>query len=185
MEENIVKVNILKENTTVTVSIPYNEKTTAEDVCITLCKELKVGTVARHLFALRKHNTNLYLPPDLNFTKNKSVYDLRVRFKLCSSLKLRDIDQQAYDYYFLQARNDVLENKVPDLLYEKHKSELIGLGITDMYRAMLETRVSKSVVVSNYKKFIPKEVVKRHSFFVKRPIVDTLSKLEKLGRDEG
>jgi len=27
-----------------------------------------------------------------------------------------------------------LDNKIPDIVYEKHKHELIGLGISDMHR---------------------------------------------------
>lgn len=47
---------------------------------------------------------------------------------------LKRIDERAYDYYFQQARSDVMENKVPDIVYERHKRELIGLGVSDMYR---------------------------------------------------
>lgn len=48
--------------------------------------------------------------------------------------RLREIDLNAYNYYFEQVRRDVLDNKVPDIVYEKHKHELIGLGVSDMYR---------------------------------------------------
>ena len=49
-------------------------------------------------------------------------------------MRLKQVDRRAYDYYFQQARDDVLENKVPDIVYERHKRELIGLGVSDMYR---------------------------------------------------
>lgn len=42
------------------------------------------------------------------------------------------LDETTYDYYFQQARNDVNENKIPEIKYPEHKQELLGLGITDM-----------------------------------------------------
>lgn len=48
--------------------------------------------------------------------------------------KLKQIDEQAYNYYFQQVRIDIMNNKVPDIVYEKHKDKLIGLGVSDMYR---------------------------------------------------
>ncbi|VEN64270.1 unnamed protein product [Callosobruchus maculatus] len=89
----------------------------------------------------------------------------------------------AFNYYFHQARGDVLNNRVPDIIYEKYKRELVGLGITDMYRVMLEKDISRESVENDYKKYIPKEVLKRHAFFIKRPIHDTLGKLQKSVHD--
>lgn len=42
------------------------------------------------------------------------------------------LDETTYDYYFQQARNDVNENKIPEIKYPEHKQELLGLGIADM-----------------------------------------------------
>lgn len=55
----------------------------------------------------------------------------------------------------------------------------MGLGVTDMYRAMLQTGKTKENMVNDYKKFIPKEVLKHHKFFVKKPINDSLQKIER------
>lgn len=102
-----------------------------------------------------------------------------MRFKVANIEKLKKIDVNAYNYFFLQARYDVLKNRVPDLVYEKHRWELVGLGITDMYRVMLEEGSPRESVESDYKKYIPKEVLKRHAFFIKRPIQSTLANLQK------
>ena len=42
---------------------------------------------------------------------------------------------------------------------------------------MLEKKVSRESVESDYKKYIPKECIKRHSFFIKKPIHNALARL--------
>lgn len=72
-----------------------------------------------------------------------------------------------------------MENKVPEIVYDKHKRELVGLGVADMYRVMLEKGVDSEAVESDYKKYIPREVVKHHPFFMKKPIHDSLQRIQR------
>lgn len=181
MSEPTVNVHLVVEDKP--KAVPYDSNTTAEDICISLCKKLGVGPAARHLFALRITGTKKFLIPAANFTESNANYDLRLRFKVSDVNHLKTLDIKAYDYHFHQARTDVLENKISDLVYEKCKRELIGLGITDMFRVMLEKDIPRESVENEYKKYIPKEVLKRHSFFIKRPVHDTLVKLQKTGHD--
>lgn len=91
--------------------------------------------MARHLFALRSHSSKLWFPCGHKLESGeKSKFDFRLRFKPSSVQRLKQIDEQAYNYYFQQARNDIMDNNVPDIIYERHKRELIGLGVSDMYR---------------------------------------------------
>lgn len=181
MTEATVTVNVVVDNKT--IYVPYSSTTTAEDLCITLCKQLGIGPVARHLFALRvSGKPSVFLMSTATFSAKNSSYDLRIRYKVATIPRLKKVDVKAYDYYFHQARNDVLENRIPDL-YEKYKRELVGLGVTDMYRVMLEKDIPRETVESDYKKYIPKEVIKRHSIFIKKPIHDTLGKIKKAGHD--
>lgn len=181
MGEPTLKVHLALDNRV--EEVPYTATTTAEDICISLCRKLGIGTIARHLFALKIHNKQVFVMPAATFADKIREYDLRVRFKVANTKKLKNIDVKAYDYYFHQARNDVLENKIPDLIFEKYRKELVGLGITDMYRMMLEKDIPQETVENDYKKYIPKEVQKRHLFFIKKPIHDTLSKIKKNGHD--
>lgn len=183
MGDSTLNVNIVLENKP--IPVPYNSKTTAEDVCIYVCKQLNIGTLTRNLFALRVTGKSVYLMPAATFIEKGSStnVDFRIRFKVANVLKLEKLDINTYNYYFHQARNDVLDNKIPDIVYEKYRRELVGLGITDMYRVILEKDISRESVENDYKKFIPKDVLKRHPFFIKKPIHDTLSKLWKSGRD--
>lgn len=45
------------------------------------------------------------------------------------------------------------------------------------FRVMLEKAVPSEIVESDYKKYIPKECIKRHSFFIKKPIHQALTKI--------
>lgn len=99
------------------------------------CQHLGIGPVARHLFAFRNRSTDNWYHSSYKLdNKEKYKLDFRLRFKPSSLNRLKQVDVKAYDYYFQQARNDVLDNKVLDIVYEKHKRELIGLGVCDMYR---------------------------------------------------
>ncbi|PNF35397.1 hypothetical protein B7P43_G01732, partial [Cryptotermes secundus] len=162
-------------------NIPLQSLTTAEDVCIEVSKQLGIGPVARHLFALRLHRSKIWFNPGLRLseTRANAEYDFRLRYKVPSLSRLKKIDMKAYDYYFHQARNDVMNNEIPDISYDKYRRELVGLGVADMYRVMLEKGVERDMVESDYKKYIPKEVIKHHFFFIKKPIHDCLGKIKK------
>lgn len=181
MAEPNITVNSVLDSKAIPVT--FTKNLTAEDVCIILCKQLVIGPAARHLFALRISGKNVFLMPAATFTEKNNVLDLRIRYKVSSLDKLRKLDLKAYDYYFHQARSDALENKIPEILHEKYQRELLGLGITDMYRVMLEKDIPRETVQNDYKKYIPKEVIKRHAFFIKRPIRETLAKIQKPGHD--
>nr|CAI5847138.1 unnamed protein product [Callosobruchus analis] len=181
MSEPLITVNTVLDCKPIV--LPYTPTTTCEDICINLCKQLNIGAIARHLFALRITGKNVFLMPAATFGDKPVSVDFRMRFKVASIDSLKKLDMNAFNYYFHQARGDVLNNRVPDIIYEKYKRELVGLGITDMYRVMLEKDISRESVENDYKKYIPKEVLKRHAFFIKRPIHDTLGKLQKSVHD--
>ncbi|CAL7948800.1 unnamed protein product [Xylocopa violacea] len=174
--DRLAIVYVATEEKELNLTITYGQ--TIEDLCIKVCKLLRIGPVTRHLFALRNHYTKLWYPLAYSLEiKGKNKFDFRLRFKPSSLHRLKLVDVNAYDYYFQQARSDVMDNKVPDIVYERHKQELIGLGVTDMYRVMLEKGVPRETVESEYRKYIPKECIKRHAFFIKKPIHNALCKI--------
>lgn len=91
--------------------------------------------------------------------------------------RLKSTDRYAYNFYFYQVKSDLLKSKVTGLCYETYKRELIGLGVADMYRAILEEDKSRETVEQNYKQFMPKEVVKQHTIFLKKPVQENLKKI--------
>ncbi|KAK9304330.1 hypothetical protein QLX08_004310 [Tetragonisca angustula] len=174
--DRLTIVYVANEDKELTLAITYGQ--TIEDLCLKVCKSLGIGPVARHLFALRNHYTKLWYPSAYCLEmKDKNKFDFRLRFKPSSLQRLKHVDVNAYDYYFQQARSDVMDNKVPDIVYERHKQELIGLGVSDMYRVMLEKRLPRETVESEYRKYIPRECIKRHAFFIKKPIHNALRKI--------
>ena len=42
---------------------------------------------------------------------------------------------------------------------------------------MVEKNISRDAVVSDYKKYIPRECIKKHSFFIRKPIYNALGKI--------
>ncbi|XP_043290064.1 tyrosine-protein kinase JAK2 isoform X2 [Venturia canescens] len=175
-EDKVAVIHVLTDIKVLNVS--FSSGWTTEDLCIKVCKQLEIGPAARHLFALRNRSTRLWFPPGYKMENDEKLkFEFRLRFKPSSLQRLKHIDIKAYDYYFQQARSDVLDNKVPDIVYERHKRELIGLGVCDMYRIMLEKDIPREIVESDYKKYIPKECIKRHSFFIKKPIHNALARI--------
>lgn len=163
--------------------IPVTINTTVEDVIIEASKLLKIGPIARHLFGLRvlsNVDDNLWLSPSLLifYAENENHdYEYKLRYKMPDVKRLQSIDYFAYNFYFYQVKSDLLKSKVTGLCYDTYKRELIGLGVADMYRAILEEEKSRETVEQNYKQFMPKEIVKQHLFFLKKPVQETLKKI--------
>lgn len=163
------------------IKVSIDETTTSEDVCVKISKDLKIGPVARYLFALRLPDKNVFLGPNVLISQLKSnVLVFRLRFKVPQPERLEAIDIGAYNYFFHQARKDFVNGEVPDISYKKkdQKKEAVGLAITDMYLYKVEKGVDISAVVQDYKRFFPKEVQNYHRIFLKKPIRTNLSKIE-------
>lgn len=163
------------------IKVSINNTTTSEDVCIKVSKDLKIGPVARYLFALRLHDKNIFLGPNILLCHLKpTVFTYRIRFKVPQLERLEALDVSAYNYFFHQARKDFVGGEVPDISYEKkdQKKEAMGLAITDMYLYKVEKGCDISTVMQDYKKFVPKKVQNYHSFYLKRPIREHLEKIE-------
>lgn len=167
------------------IKVPIQETTTCEDVCNEIAKILRIGPICRHLFSLRLHDTKIWLFPSFRMqdAKSSTIFDYRIRFKVPKLSRLKQTDLEAFNYYYHQVRRDVIDNHVPDIHYEKHKGELLGLGVTDMYRVMIDEGVSLEQVKADYKKYIPLSLFKNHFFFIKPKIHDSLSKI-KISRDQ-
>lgn len=162
--------------------IPIRSSTlTAEELCIILCKKYKIPPLTRTLFALRVKGRDYFLKDNAKVLSSTRDYELRIRFKVPRLELLITLDETTYDYYFLQARSDVYENRIPEIKYPEHKKEMLGLGIADMTRATAEENLSVNDVVREYKKYIPKVIVRRHGHVAKKHAHDQLPKLCSVG----
>ncbi|XP_059060811.1 tyrosine-protein kinase hopscotch [Achroia grisella] len=163
------------ENVTVSVVTNNNidiihcsENFTAEELCIQLCNKYNIPPLTRALFALRVKGTNYFLNANSEVLQGSRDYELRIRFMVPKSNLNRLLDEKTFDYYFQQARNDINENKVPEIKYPEYKEQLLGLGITEMCRAKTEENLSLTDVIRNRKKYIPKIIMKKHGPFPKK-----------------
>lgn len=78
------------------------EGDTAESVCHRLLSErLKFKPVVELLFGLRNSQDNCFIPACRRLVA-KSQYELRVRFKMPDSTKLKALDKNAFEYYYMQ-----------------------------------------------------------------------------------
>ncbi|ERL90937.1 hypothetical protein D910_08279 [Dendroctonus ponderosae] len=190
MEEYSMNVNLHLESTKC-MEIKYTTRTSVESICLDLCERLKIGPVARHLFSLRINQTSIYLANYYTLFsdsfKNGRVgpsLDLRMRYKPASIQELKKLDARAFEYYYLQVRDDIVKGLVPGLAYDDCQPELTGLCITDMFRYMLENSVPMQAVERDHKKFMNKEIVKRHRFYLSTPIHENLLKLNRNMKDQ-
>ena len=105
-----IKVYVALEKEAVRLAI--DKDTRAEDVTIELCHKFGIRPVARHLFSLRFYNNREWVSPLVKLIDSKAtLFEFRLRFKVPDFSKLKTIDINAYNYYFHQVRNDVLNNK--------------------------------------------------------------------------
>lgn len=87
------------------------------------------------------------------------------------------MDQVAFDYFYHQVNYDLINDKIPELVYPKYKNQVTGLCITSMYIKMLEHNEGVEILMGNYRKYVPKVYVKEHSFAIKKLISKTLKSI--------
>lgn len=74
-----------------------------------------------------------------------------------------------------------MSNDVAEINYTEQKGELLGLSVTDMCREMIEHNLSAEEIKRNFKKYIPREIVKKNlsSYYIKKTIQESLEVLKK------
>lgn len=175
--ENSVKVKISFIQEVKKVPVTPN-KTSVEDVILYICKLLDIGPVARHLFALKDQgNSNWLLLPSPIETGKDVLYEFALRYNVPNIEKLRLVDENAYDFFFKQIRHGILHDEIPNLNYEKHKKEIMGLCVLDMLRSGIEDHISREDIKSNYKKYVPRWARKKHWIFLKTPILNKFKEI--------
>ncbi|RWS17732.1 tyrosine-protein kinase JAK2-like protein, partial [Dinothrombium tinctorium] len=146
----------------------YDESIIYVEELIILCaKELEIGPIARHLFAIYSKNEDLWLASNQKLSElnsSEKVYELRVRFKPYSISAIRDIDENAFDYYFSQIRYDFLNAKFES----KHKNRILGLVIADVVRYIIEKSIPIDSAMDrvNFTDFLPQKYVPKKNHLV-------------------
>lgn len=149
MSERTVKISA----NDIKIELFINERTTVEEALIIVCKQLRIKPPCRHLFGLRC-DPNQWLPLGGKLWEfSHKLLETRIRFRTPTVEKLVEIDLNTFDFYFFQVREDVIKDRVSDISYEKHKEELMGLAVSDMYRVKIEKGVSNEELLNDYKRW--------------------------------
>lgn len=94
-------------------------------------------------------------------------------------LTLKNLDKNAYNYFYHQVKWDLINDKILDLVYPNHIRKVLGLIVTIMYIEMLEYNKSMDELMKNYKKYVPEKYVKEHSsFIIKKKIAKYLEQIK-------
>lgn len=106
------------------------------------------------------------------------TYCIRMRFKVPTlDDHLRSMDPNAYEYLYNQMRYDVVHECIPSIRYPEKKDYVMGLGAVDMCIDWLERREAVDRIEANYKRYLPRPLVKAHKIFIKRKICGSFSSL--------
>ncbi|XP_075155140.1 tyrosine-protein kinase hopscotch [Haematobia irritans] len=155
------------------IEYDHLELTCCEDICIEISRRLGILPNTRLLFGLRVFedgkNEEWCLPGQP--LRPGITYCFRMRFKVPPlDGQLQSMDPNAYEYLYNQMRYDMVHECIPSIRYPLKKDNVMGLGAVDMYIDSLEHRDPVDRIESNYKRYLPRPLVRAHKIFIKRKI---------------
>lgn len=111
-----------------------------------------------------------------NFCFSLSICSIQVK----DLPTLKSLDKNAYNYFYHQVKLDLINGKIPDLVYPNHKGKVLGLIVTSMYIEMREYNTSVDELKKNYKKYVPEKYVKKDTFnIMKQKITEQVEQIKK------
>lgn len=164
------------------IELPLSQNNVCENACILLCQELSITPTARHLFGLRIATSKFWVPLSKELITSKK-YEFRLRFKHPNLSELKQLDRNAYNYYYEQVRHDFVRDKIPEIEYVKQEKKINGLIVTDMFKDMIEKKVNIDYLKKNYKSYSPKVIVDRHPFFLRKNIIHNVRQIKNYNYD--
>lgn len=138
--------------------IPFNDTLkTVEDAVVEAAKHCHINPRARHLFQLRNQKDKLWLSlyKKLSSIEDNAKYQFRLRFRPSSIPRLKCMDENAFIYYYNQAREDFLEGSIPELL--KNPEDGLGLIVTDIVCHLLQNPEQRAADL-DIKRFMPSKL---------------------------
>lgn len=159
--------------------VDVHEGDTVEVLCHRLCKRLKFKPLVELLFGLRNTQDNTFVPACRPVVL-KGSYEFRLRFKMPDNTKLKALDKNAFEYYYMQVRHDLIRAKYPGINYEEENEKILGLVVADMYLEMIKYNTPVEELCKQYKRFTPKP----NQRFAKRKIKDILKNIVRKDYDQ-
>ncbi|KNC24939.1 Tyrosine-protein kinase hopscotch [Lucilia cuprina] len=155
------------------IEYEHLRSTTCEDICIEFSREMDILPNTRYLFGLRVFDeaaSDEWCLADQQL-KSNVTYCFRMRFKVPSlDVQLQTMDPNAYEYLYNQMRYDMVHECIPAIKYPLKKDNVMGLGAVNMYIDLLEQRETIDRIESNYKRYLPRPLVRAHKIFIKGKI---------------
>ncbi|XP_067640532.1 tyrosine-protein kinase hopscotch [Eurosta solidaginis] len=154
-----------------------------EDICLELCRQIKILPTTRLLFGLRVLDSdNEWAAPGRCLRPGKR-YCFRMRIKVPNiDTQLKNLDKEAYEYLYWQIRYDIVNEKIPEIRHPEKKDNVMGFAVMDMSidleaKSSPAERAERSYkreiiekIESNYRHYLPQKVLKEHKYFVKSKI---------------
>lgn len=164
------------------IEVPLQQNKVCETTCTLLCQDLGITPTTQLLFGLRIHGTKHWVPPSKELVQ-KSKYEFRMRFRIPNLSTLKQLDRNAYNYYFEQVRRDFVSNIIDEIDYAKQEQKVVGLIITDMYKDMVEKNVNVEYLKKNFRSYSPKVIVERHPYYLRKTIVERVKQIKNMNID--
>ncbi|XP_054727303.1 tyrosine-protein kinase hopscotch [Anastrepha obliqua] len=156
---------------------------TCEDICLSLCRQLKILPTTRLLFGLRVLDSENEWAIPGNSLKRGVRYCFRMRIKVPNiDTQLKNLDKEAYEYLYWQIRYDIVNEKIPEIRHPEKKDSVMGFAVMDMSIDLeanstaaerLEKNYKREIIEqieNNYKRYLPHTLLKQHKYFVKSKI---------------
>ncbi|XP_055337446.1 tyrosine-protein kinase JAK2-like [Paramacrobiotus metropolitanus] len=131
-------------------------------------RALNVEPLAAHLFGIYSCRDGIWLAPCREIrldSQNDRTLQLRIRF-FCDYKLLAERDAAAFEYLFLQYRQDFIDGQIEDFFDQSDVDCLPrarGLAVLDMVRVIKEEGLSSEQVIKSWqKRFIPQDLQKRN-----------------------
>ncbi|XP_050332636.1 tyrosine-protein kinase hopscotch [Bactrocera neohumeralis] len=172
------KVFNYKDNT----DTDFGNSLKCEDICLSVCRHLKILPPTRLLFGLRVMDSeNEWAAPGKEL-KPGVRYCFRMRIKVPNmDTQLKNLDKQAYEYLYWQIRYDILNEKIPEIRNPEKKDNVMGFAVMHMC-IDLQAKSSEAErkegynreiignIENKYKEYLPQTLLREHRYFVKSKI---------------
>lgn len=117
----------------------YGQTFTAEELCFRIAVERKISSVTFPLFALKRTDSDIWLPPNEIIecsASSSKEFVFRIRLvppeSRINTLGISDL--RAFNYLFLQVRDDFMHDRIKYHENTIGQEHLLGIGVIDVVR---------------------------------------------------
>lgn len=110
------KGTVIFSSTDEVLPLVYRPNLSVRDVCREAAIKVNISPVALDFFTLVSEDGTSYLDPNTRLCEAECnrTYRFQLCFKACHVAELKDLDKQAFEYYFHQCRQDFLRGRICD-----------------------------------------------------------------------